>query len=398
MKVFIITGEPFPYGMAATKRIKCFAKAIIEGGIECEVIIFRRTERYGKVKNVITQGIDEGIPFIYTPRRTSRGKNRIIRRVVDVLDLMKAKKYLHDNIKQGDILFLYLAKPIEVIMPFMDIAHHKGAYCVRDLCELPYGTGTETELTIRFRKKTIEQQFPRLDGIISISDALLKMARTYTLPTCKHIKVPIMVDYNYYHLLDRSSETTTPYIFHAGTLYQQKDGILGMIEAFGKAIEKIAIPVNFIFTGTLSGSPHKDDIDCLVSKYGLEDRLFFTGYINSEVLQKYLSQASLVIINKNRNQQNNYCFSTKMGEYLAAGKPMIITRYGEAINWIKNGESAFIVEPEDTDELSSAIAYVFNNLTECRKVGLKGQEICRKNFDYRSWIGPIIDFFNQIGK
>ena len=48
MKVYIITKEPFPNGMAAVKRIVCYAKAWISQGIECEVLIYTRTEVYGK--------------------------------------------------------------------------------------------------------------------------------------------------------------------------------------------------------------------------------------------------------------------------------------------------------------------------------------------------------------
>lgn len=39
MKVYILTGEPFPNGVAATNRIKCYAWAIKEGGLNCEVVI-----------------------------------------------------------------------------------------------------------------------------------------------------------------------------------------------------------------------------------------------------------------------------------------------------------------------------------------------------------------------
>lgn len=65
--------------------------------------------------------------------------------------------------------------------------------------------------------------------------------------------------------------------------------------------------------------------------------MLFTGYLSHEDLKDYLSKASMVIINKYRNQQNEHCFSTKLGEYLAAAKPVIITNVGEAMNWLENG-------------------------------------------------------------
>lgn len=399
MKVFIVTGEPFPNGMAAVSRIKCYARAMVEGGLDVEVVVYRRTEVYGnKAYNTERQGCYEGVKFRYVPKTTLRGQYRLFRHYIDKWDLRRADHYLKRNIKKGDVLFLFLGKPIEVAMRFMDIAHKKGAYCVRDLCELPYGTGAETEQAIRLRKKTIEVQFPRIDGIISISDALLNLAKTYTLPTCKHIKIPIMVDYKQYYLPDKSGETDIPYIFHAGTLYEQKDGILGMIEAFGKAVNKMKLPAMFISTGNLDNSPHKDKIRQFIAHYHLEEKLKFKGFISEAELKDYLGKASLVIINKYRTQQNNYCFSTKLGEYLAAAKPVIVTRVGEAMNWLNDGQSAYIVEPENTDELADAIVRVFTNPDESRAIGLSGQEVCRKCFDYRNWSQPLVDFMNQLGK
>lgn len=44
MKVYIVTTEPFPNGLAATGRIKCYAKALISEGVDVEVVNFHRTE------------------------------------------------------------------------------------------------------------------------------------------------------------------------------------------------------------------------------------------------------------------------------------------------------------------------------------------------------------------
>ena len=51
MKVFLITKEPFPNGMAATNRITCYAKGLISAGIECQVIVATRTEIHGQPSN-----------------------------------------------------------------------------------------------------------------------------------------------------------------------------------------------------------------------------------------------------------------------------------------------------------------------------------------------------------
>lgn len=399
MKVILLTGEPFPNGMAATNRIKCYARAIQKEGVECEVVNFRRTEVYGKEpKNTEGEGLFNGIPFHFVGGTPQRGSNVLIRQLNDRLDILRTEKYLMQNLNKGDILFLYMGGYVKLMLRFMKAAHKKGAFCVRDLCEFPYGTGAETKKAVRLRKITIERQFPQLDGIISISDALLNLARRYTLPFCKHIKVPILVDFNQYNLSDKSSLAETPYIFHSGTLYQKKDGILGMIEAFGKAVGRLGFPVKFVITGVIEQSPHREEIHKLIAQYHLEDKIIFTGYLTEEQLKNYLLKASMVIINKYRTQQNNYCFSTKLGEYLAASKPVIITRVGEAKNWLKDKESAYFIEPENTEILAEAIVYVFTHPEESRNVGLKGQEVCRNCFDYQNWGQPLVEFMKQLGK
>ena len=63
MKVYIVTKEGFPNGMAATNRIKCYARAIHEGGLECEVVVCGSTEVSGRPRNTEAVGEYEGVPF-----------------------------------------------------------------------------------------------------------------------------------------------------------------------------------------------------------------------------------------------------------------------------------------------------------------------------------------------
>lgn len=399
MKVYIVTGESFPNGMAATNRIKCYARAIKEGGVDSEVLIFRRTEVFGKaVKNQEGKGLYEGLPYQYIGGTTLRDKSLLIRQINDMIDLWRMYRYLNKNIKKGDVLLLYMGGNVRLMLRFMKIAHGKGAYCVSDLCELPYGTGAETSRAIRMRKLTTERQFPKLDGIISISDALMNYAKVYASSTCKHIKVPIMVEYEHYAIEKNQDNTKTPYIFHAGTLYQQKDGILGMIEAFGIAKQRLQMPIKYILTGSVETSSHPAELKNIIKKYQLEDSLEFVGYLYRDQVKEYLREATLVISNRPKSQQDYYGFSTKVGEYLASGTSLITTRWGEAMNWLTDKENAYIVEPEDTEALANAIVYVFQNREEARRIGLAGQIICQQCFDYHNWSKPLVDFFHELGR
>lgn len=386
MKVYIITRTSFPHGMAATSRIRCYADALKLAGIDCEVVVYYRTEVYGKKAiNTEANGTYNGVSFIYTSGSPLRSSNPLKRKIDDWYDKHKFLFYLRKHLKKGDVVLAYLGTDVPFSLDIINVAHECGAFYTRDLCELPYGTREETEDTIKWRAITIHKQFPLLDGVLSISETLADLARANCKKGCVIEKIPIMVDYDQYELADRSDEAEIPYIFHSGTLYEQKDGILGMIEAFGMALQQTEKQLHFISTGTIEKSPHAKEIKKLIEQYHLEGKLIFTGYLSNEELKDYLSKATLVIINKYKTQQNHYCFSTKLGEYLAAAKPVIITNVGEATNYLKDGESAYIIETEDTTKLADTIVDAIEHLNKRKRIATNGQQVCKQYFDYRSY-------------
>ncbi len=388
--VYIITKEPFPNGMAATNRIKCYAKALKLAGIKCEILICTRTEVYGKkTRNTKGKGDFEGIPFRYMGKTPLRRSNVFHRKLNDWIDKEKTLVYLKKHLRQNDIVLFYLSRDVQYILKLINLIHKKRAVCTCDLGELPYGTGAETRTAIRNRSTTLHKQFPLMDGILPISHSLAEIARMHANDKCIIDIIPIMVDYEQYDLEHNSDKKEVPYIFHAGTLYEQKDGILGMIEAYGIAIQQSKGIFNFICTGEMEHSPHAKEIQQLVKKYQLENRLKFVGYLSEEELKKYFSKAILVVINKYKTQQNYYCFSSKLGEYLAAGIPVITTCFGEAMRFLQDRISAYIVEPENVNMLAEKILYAIEHSEERKLIGENGKVICRKHFDYRIYANDL---------
>ena len=397
MKVYIITSEPFPHGMAGTNRIKCYVKALQQSGVQCEVVVFTRTEIYGKPpKNTIGKGAFEGMPFTYIGGTPLRHKNIIVRKFNDFKDRWRTLLFLSQNLQAEDIVLSYCGVYARYINWVIDFTHRKKVKFIRDLCELPYGTSKETGSKIKWRKFTLTKQFPKCDGFIAISNSLAELARKHKRADAQILKVPIMVDFDKYSLPDKSNESPVQYIFHSGTLTEQKDGILGMIEAFGMALQKLSIPVMFISTGNKENSPHREAINALIDKYHLEKELIFTGYLSETELKEYLSKASLVIINKYETQQNKYCFSTKLAEYMAASKPVIITCVGEAMNWLTDNKDAYIVEPHDTNALAEKIVEAFSNSGKRHMIANNGVETCKICFDYKNYSDKLVDFFTKL--
>ena len=249
---------------------------------------------------------------------------------------------------------------------------------------------------LNLKKHLIKRVFANVDGVISISENLKSWVQDFTNIKCRHIKVPILVEFEQFNINKLMTNVDVPYIFHAGTLLQQKDGILGMIEAFAIARKQLNTPIRYILTSTIDESSHPNEIRELMINYQIEDCVEFVGYLNRDQIRKFLAGASLVISNRPKSIQDYYGFSTKVGEYLASGTPLITTNWGEIVNWVEHDRSAYIVEPDNLEALSKAIVYAFENKQKSYEIGHEGKVVCRESFDYCKWSQRLADYFKSL--
>lgn len=398
MKVFILCHGNFPIGMAPNKRRLCLAKALLQAGVDCRVLVFAGHDNRPKHEmNHTVNDSYEGVPFTFMGK-DSDGRPGIVSKVKAICSFFELLIYLKQNLLPGDVVYSYVHDKFTFwyMNQVIQVVHSKKAKYVRELCELPFGKGQETKQTIANRKSILERQFPKYDGILSISQNLTELARQYVRSDCKIFQLPILVEYDKYNLEDKSKTARIPFIFHSGTLTEQKDGILGMIESFGMATTQLDFPIRFVSTGKKEQSRFSKQIDELIEKYDLSDKIEFTGFISDDILRNYLQQASVVIINKYPTQQNYYCFSTKLGEYMAAGKPIIITNVGEAMNWLTDHKDALIVETQDKNAMANAILELFTDKTLRNDIGNHARVTCQKSFDYSVYTQSLKSFFQNI--
>lgn len=382
--------------MAATSRIINYAKGLNESGFETEVVLYQRSEAHGKTPlNTRGQGTFDGVTYRYIGKTPFQANNGLFRRCENWMDKRRAKSYLKRHLRQGNVVLGFIGTDVDYINDLIDIVHSRGTKYVRELNEIPY-YGNQTRDAMQGFKIAVEKQFPKCDGFIAISDALVEFAGLHKSENAKIVKVPIIVDPAMYDHNDNSVDPGIPYIFHAGTLYEQKDGILGMLEAFGRALPQIGHSLKYILSGTIDSSPHATEILAIIDRFNLKDKVEFVGYLYKEKVVEYLHGASLAISNRNRTDQNFYGFSTKVGEYLASGTPLLTTDWGEAPRWLKDGESAYIVEAGNVEALSKAIVRAFTNDEERMRIGLGGQKVCRENFDYRHHGRRLASFLQSL--
>ena len=66
--ISIYLREPYPIGMACTKRIHLYAKGLIACGNEVKIILPKATETIGSCYNKSIKGIFQGVPYEYSSK------------------------------------------------------------------------------------------------------------------------------------------------------------------------------------------------------------------------------------------------------------------------------------------------------------------------------------------
>jgi glycosyltransferase involved in cell wall biosynthesis len=132
-----------------------------------------------------------------------------------------------------------------------------------------------------------------------------------------------------------------------------------------------AIPnVAFLLAGEgeLMGS-----LQTLAKELGIGERTFFLGRC-AEV--SHLLRISDVCVLSSKAEG----FSNSILEYMAAGKPVVATAVGGAPEVIIEGETGYIVPPDDERAMADRIISLLNDPKRASAMGLKGRAIVEQKF------------------
>lgn len=379
MRIIFILDNIYPNGRASTARVREYGKGFVKNGIET-IVLMPLPRILQKAKKINpNKGIDEfGVKFRNMSGNSKRSKYLPIRLFLDAYGEIMTLMWLLFNLKKDDCVILYEGSN-SWFKKVISVCKMRKAKIGMELNELPHGTSTETPKTIKKREYMLKNIFHRFDFFLCISQPLCDLAKKHS-HNATIIKVPIISEGDLEG--DDFSGEKPKYIFHSGTLYEQKDGICGMLRAFGIASSDACCKeLQYFLTGNLENSPHTKELEQIIEEYNISDKVHFLGYLDMPTLRKYQKNALMTIINKYDTQQNQYCFSTKLSEYLSFSIPVITTTVGEANFYLKDGVNAYIVEPHKPELIAEKILKIVNNPDDAIKIGKEGYKLTLQEFN-----------------
>lgn len=395
MKIHILCKEPYPNGYAATNRINCYAQAMSMAGFDTTVVVLTRTEEKGVERgNHLKQGAFGNHRFLYL-RETQRPKNKILRGLDKLSEDFYIKKYIKSEIKEGDLVLLYL-REMPICEYIVKTLSDRKIKVIRDLCEYPYRIDNDENK--KRAQDYLKNILPLYGGVIAISEPLFELANQYMTPQSVIVKIPILVNMERKGMDVCPKKMESDYIFHSGSLYENKDGILGILKAVKAINEETTHKLLFISSGRLESSPDFELYNNFINDNSLQHLVQFVGFLSDEDMLAYQKGATALVINKLDNLQNRNCFPTKLAEYLLSETPVIISDIGESKLFLNNTQDAYIFKNGDYLELKTSILKCINNKEAAKQMGIAGSLTAKKHFTYESQIDKIRIYINELLK
>lgn len=395
VNLLVLGGLNFPRSSAPTSRVSAYAKSIIENNGSATVLCLRCSgDRSFGDNEIPASGIVDGIKYVYASGVTMRPELFWLRVFFEIKGLLKSFAIIWklDRAQKIDAFLLYNTRiPDEIL--FALLGRCLRIPIIREKCEYPFLN--RTTFWRKLRAYLYERFVDRLfDGMIFITRFLENYYKPLMRKDAKYILVPILVEVSRFEGT-ASADDKGKYIAYCGDPFGNKDGVPILIEAFSRIAEKYSDLMLYII-GASYDKKVLPNLRERARQLHVEDRVVFTGKISPKDVPQYLCHATVLVLARPTSLQAQGGFPTKLGEYLATGKPVVVTNVGEIAEFLRDGESVFIASPNSPETFATKLDYVLAHPKLAQEVGLTGKKVALTNFNYKVHGKRIVDFVQKL--
>jgi len=382
----------FPVGLAATTRVRCFAKGLMAAGHTVQIInTVGLSADYVSTK-VPAKGTFQDIPYVFCGGLSERSRLKIPRFIENCLGDLIACILLIIKKLTGkiDCLVIY-SRNINFVCKFSRLCKFLNIPVIHELCEWPESKAKAKGPSAKKAKIFSNIVVKYADAVIPIShyidNEVKKLSKKRNIPS---LIVPI--------LFDDCNLTTRgnigKYFLYAGMVDYVDIGKIVIDVAV--ELKKMGINYQFIITGAGKKESVRYLKDYIKNKQ-VESLIDFLGYVNDKQFKKLIAEATALIAPLPDSLQSISRFPTKLAYYLASSRPVVTSNVGEVRYYLKDKTNAYIVpETCKAKDFANKLSFILKNMDNAKEVGLNGKQVAMSNFDCKIQGQRLADFFDKV--
>lgn len=374
--LYILNLEYLP-NTAACNRLTGYYRSMDQMEIEATVVFLNPNSNYDKLKENFNH---IKVEYYWKRWLLYRGFFRKITLSLYINRFIK-------RLKPGDIVYTYNISKLTSLCQQV-----QGVRVYAERTEHPKASNGFPHPNLALSTEEYKSTVAKLDGLFVISEPLKEFYSELGISKSKIEIINMTVDPSRFMNIKKTNGGDR-YIAYCGTASNNKDGVGELIKAFAIVAKQVPNVKLYIIGKTPSKEQKFDNLD-LVKSLGIKDRVVFTGIVKSADIPQLLKNAEVLALDRPDNLQAKYGFPTKLGEYLLTENPVVITSVGDIPKFLKDGVSALIARPFDSEDFSSKLIWALNNREEAEIIGKNGKDIAVKSFNSFSETRKLVDFIN----
>ncbi len=380
MNILFICFEQFPEGSASSQRILGYTKALIKLKKKTYILAISKQKRSDFCSN-----ISEYEGTIIDNTCIKKGKLDLVSFNKKLKELSTVFSYVHLYGITGSRLIKYIQVIRRITAYNYKIIHEQTEY--------PFLRREKENILIYKIYMHIYRIYilSHIDYVIVISKQLEKHFRQ--IYSGKIFIVNMFVDITRFENINKKNPLMFPYIAYVGSMYGDKDGVYNLIKAFGKVSDEFP-NYKLVLIGSNSNKKKMKKINEAISRKFF-NKIIFTGYLGRDEVPHFLVNSSLLALTRPMNKQAEYGFPTKLGEYLATRKPVLVTNVGDIPFFVKDNYDVFMADANNIDEMANKIKTALSNKNKSVLIGNNGWNTANKYFNNVKETEKLLQFIGQ---
>lgn len=355
---FYILNWVFSYGSASSNRLLAYANSAADYGYKVEIIALLRLDlmNWEPRTGVLIRGLGP-----------CRLESKLLAKF---LSFFTTIWFLLAKVKKEDRLLLYGSAEY---LPFLVWFRRRQSFF--EVTECPDLFKPKT-----YPWKYYKKLWRRLRGIIVISSNLKQYFVDHGVNSDKVYVINMIVDPKRFDGL-KCNSNAPKYIAYCGNVNKDsKDGVGDLIASFVR-YHKIYNDRKLYIIGPIVSSEQKAEYEEYLRLFGVLDNVIFTGSVTPSSIPQYFIDAEMLVLARPDNTQAKYGFPTKLGEYLLAGRPVVLTDVGNISDFLVDRKNAFIAEPGNIKSISNKMIEVSDNQNIANSIAIAGKKTALEEFN-----------------
>lgn len=189
-------------------------------------------------------------------------------------------------------------------------------------------------------------------------------------------------------LFQNKEDTDEKIILFSGAMYKHRG-----IDVLLKTVKKVSEKIPDVRYELFGDGPEREELGKYVKDQGLEEYVFFKGWIKREKLPSHLKHASIGIGPLKATTVTHDALPIKVLEYMASGLPIIAQEGTLSSNVLEDKKNGFLVR--NSEELAEKLIELLSNEELNTKMSQKSLEIIQE-FSWENIINSMLKIKTEL--